>query len=204
MRETLKLCSNRSNECEIRINSPCSLEEASLLEPLEPLELLEPLQPLEPLEPLELLKPLELLELLELLEPLEPLEPLQPLELLEPLQQAPQVRETYSSALAHHFRIPHSSHLGLRAWQIYLPCSSSQWCALGMRCCGMYWISVFSVCSGFLLWVVSPMRSLTLNIWVSTAIVGWFHATAHTTLAVLRPTPGRVCSASTVLGTCPW
>lgn len=32
-------------------------------------------------------------------------------------------------------------------------------------------------------------------------IVGWFHITAHTTLAVLRPTPGKVCKSSILSGT---
>src|SRR5947199_256851 len=36
--------------------------------------------------------------------------------------------------------------------------------------------------------------------WVSTAMVGWRKAMFSTTLAVLRPTPGRVCSLSRSAG----
>ncbi len=49
----------------------------------------------------------------------------------------------------------------------------------------------------------SPVRLATRKTCVSTAIVGSPKATLSTTLAVLRPTPGRVCSASRVRGTWP-
>jgi hypothetical protein len=44
----------------------------------------------------------------------------------------------------------------------------------------------------------SPVRLATRKMWVSTAIVGSPKAVFSTTLAVLRPTPGRASSASRV------
>ena len=41
----------------------------------------------------------------------------------------------------------------------------------------------------------------TLKTWVSTAMVGSPNASFMTTLAVLRPTPGRLCRASRFVGT---
>src|SRR3546814_8931617 len=48
-----------------------------------------------------------------------------------------------------------------------------------------------------------PVRFATRKICVSTAMVGSPKAMLSTTLAVLRPTPGRRCSASRSRGTCP-
>ena len=48
-----------------------------------------------------------------------------------------------------------------------------------------------------------PVRLATRKTWVSTAIVGSPNATLSTTLAVLRPTPGRACWASRERGTSP-
>ena len=48
-----------------------------------------------------------------------------------------------------------------------------------------------------------PVRLATRKMWVSTAMVGSPKAVLSTTLAVLRPTPGSVSSASRVRGTSP-
>ena len=49
----------------------------------------------------------------------------------------------------------------------------------------------------------SPVRFATRKMCVSTAIVGWPNAVFSTTFAVLRPTPGRLSSASRSAGTSP-
>ncbi|MCY1247300.1 hypothetical protein D9M72_606190 [compost metagenome] len=46
-----------------------------------------------------------------------------------------------------------------------------------------------------------PVRLLTRKICVSTAMVGWRKAVLSTTLAVLRPTPGRASRSSRLSGT---
>ncbi len=64
-------------------------------------------------------------------------------------------------------------------------------------------MSVFSVSRGLGESLVSPMRLLTLNTWVSTAIAALFHTTDSITLAVLRPTPGSFMRLSMSWGISP-
>ena len=48
-----------------------------------------------------------------------------------------------------------------------------------------------------------PVRLATRKTWVSTAIAGSLNQVLRTTLAVLRPTPGRLSSAAREAGTSP-
>ena len=99
--------------------------------------------------------------------------------------------------------MPHRWHLGLRAKHVYLPWSNNQWCAFGIKFWGMCFTNCFSLSNGFLAFVVRPIRSETLKMCVSTAIVGWFHHTAKKTFAVFLPTPANVCNSSRVFGISP-
>ena len=71
----------------------------------------------------------------------------------------------------------------------------SQWCESTAYSLGTRFISCSSTASGFLPGA-RPVRLLTRKMCVSTAMVGWPKATFSTTLAVLRPTPGKASSAS--------
>ena len=66
---------------------------------------------------------------------------------------------------------------------------------------------IFKSCSstwfGFLPFV-KPVLLLTLNTWVSTAIVGLLKAAFKTTFAVFLPTPGRFIKSSKLFGTLLW
>src|SRR5690606_12435522 len=99
-------------------------------------------------------------------------------------------------------RSSHDPHLGLRAvhtsrpnWmnRIEIPAHSSVGNSAFRSC---------SILSGSVLWV-SSSRPATRFTWVSTAIAGLFHASASSTEAVLRPTPGSFTSSSIVSGTTP-
>ena len=107
--------------------------------------------------------------------------------------------ECYSPfCFLHQFFIPHSPHFGLRAVHTYRPCKINQWCALDNHSAGILATSCFSVSSGVRAPVTNPIRSATRNTCVSTGIAGRPKATASITFAVFRPTPGKVCSKSTV------
>ena len=99
---------------------------------------------------------------------------------------------------------PHLLHSGFLALHIYRPCRISQWCALGIISSGRCFISSISTLYGVVQrFGTSPMRWLTRNTWVSTAIALLSQTTESITFAVLRPTPGRVVSSSSVSGTSP-
>lgn len=84
---------------------------------------------------------------------------------------------TLSDSLHIPFR-PHSSHLGERAVQTYLPCNISQWCAVGTISLGMYFMRYFSVASGVVHDLgTSPILWLTLKTCVSTAIAALLNTT---------------------------
>ena len=78
----------------------------------------------------------------------------------------------------------------------------SQWWACILRSFGTTFSSRISTSSGVLPGA-RPVRLQTRKMWVSTAMVGSPKATLRTTLAVLRPTPGRVSSTSREGGTSP-
>lgn len=80
----------------------------------------------------------------------------------------------------------------------------SQWCALGINSAGKYFTNSVSTLYGVVQRCgTSPILWLTLYTCVSTAIADLLNTTDCMTLAVLRPTPGRVVSSSSVSGTMP-
>lgn len=111
-------------------------------------------------------------------------------------------RFSVSKCLHQSFR-PHCSHNGFRAWQVYRPCSISQWWAMESNSEGMCCMRIFSVSSGDLELLVRPRRLETRNTWVSTGMAGLSKAQMSSTLAVFRPTPGNVSNSSMVDGMTP-
>src|SRR5215217_5605423 len=79
----------------------------------------------------------------------------------------------------------------------------SQWWACGLYAAGTTALSFVSTSNGVSPGA-SPVRLLTRNTWVSTAMVGSPKATLRTTLAVLRPTPGTRRSLIVVGSTRSW
>ena len=96
----------------------------------------------------------------------------------------------------------HWAHLGLRAEQIRRPWKISQWCASFQIFRSNKSHSCFSVSSTSLA-STRPIRLETRNTWVSTANPGISKALLNASLAVFRPTPGRVVSSSNVWGSSP-
>ncbi len=78
----------------------------------------------------------------------------------------------------------------------------SQWWASRLYLSGTVSTSLRSTSAGVLPGA-RPVRLATRKMWVSTAMVGSPKATLRTTLAVLRPTPGRDSRSSRRRGTSP-
>ena len=78
----------------------------------------------------------------------------------------------------------------------------SQWWAIGMSFSGIFFTNSFSTLNGVVqLSGTSPMRWLTRNTCVSTAMAALLNTTDWMTLAVFLPTPGNFIKSSRLSGT---
>src|SRR5438874_8641276 len=97
----------------------------------------------------------------------------------------------------------HSGHLGARATQTRRPCRIKRKLKPVHSGGGISFVTSASILTGSVL-LVRPSRRVSRVTWVSTANPGMPKATPSTTLAVFRPTPGRVTRSSILGGTSPW